>query len=93
MEQNDACFSVVAYSSEEYKTANFGSMQMYRCGKGRHTHSCTVKRFQWPFSVTVQRNYMKLGMLVAADTVSLCMSLGPYNSFSFGVVSILLLRF
>ena len=36
---------------------------------------------------------MKFGMLVAADSGSLCMSLGPYSSFSFGLVSILLLRF
>ena len=36
---------------------------------------------------------MKLGALVAADNGSLCISLGLCSSFSFGVVSILLLRF
>ena len=36
---------------------------------------------------------MKLGVLVAADSGSLCMSLGPYSSFTFDLVSILLLRF
>ena len=36
---------------------------------------------------------MKLGMLVAADSGSLCMSMGLCSSFSFGVVNILLLRF
>ena len=36
---------------------------------------------------------MKLGVLVAANSGSLCISLGLCNSFSFGVVSILLLRF
>ena len=36
---------------------------------------------------------MKLGVLVAADSGSLCISLGLCSSFSFGVVSILLLRF
>ena len=35
---------------------------------------------------------MKLGMLVAADSGNLCMSLGPYSSFTFGLVSILILR-
>ena len=36
---------------------------------------------------------MKLGVLVAANGGSLCISLGLCNSFSFGVVSILLFRF
>ena len=36
---------------------------------------------------------MKLGELVAANSGSLCISLGLSSSFSFGVVSILLLRF
>ena len=36
---------------------------------------------------------MKLGVLVAGNSGSLCISLGLCSSFSFGVVSILLLRF
>ena len=36
---------------------------------------------------------MKLGVLVAANSGSLCISLGLYSSFSFGVISILLSRF
>ena len=36
---------------------------------------------------------MKLGVLVAGNSGSLCISLGLCNSFIFGVVSILLLRF
>ena len=36
---------------------------------------------------------MKLGVLVAANSGSICISLGLYSSFSFGVVSIFLLRF
>ena len=36
---------------------------------------------------------MKIGVLVAGNSGSLCISLGLYSSFSFGVVSILLLRF
>ena len=36
---------------------------------------------------------MKLGVLVAADSSSLCIILGLCSSFSFGVGSILLLRF
>ena len=36
---------------------------------------------------------MKLGVLVAVDSGSLCISLGLYSSCSFGVVSNLLLRF
>ena len=36
---------------------------------------------------------MKLGVFAEANSGSLCISLGLYNSFSFGVVSNLLLRF
>ena len=36
---------------------------------------------------------MKFGVLVATNSGSLCISLGLCSSFSFGVVSILLLRF
>ena len=36
---------------------------------------------------------MKLGVLVAGNSGSLCISLELCSSFSFGVVSILLLRF
>ena len=36
---------------------------------------------------------MKLGVLVAGSSGSLCISLGYCSSFSFGVVSILLFRF
>ena len=36
---------------------------------------------------------MKLGVLVAGSSDSLCISMGFCNSFSFDVVSILLLRF
>ena len=36
---------------------------------------------------------MKLGVLVAANGGSLCISLGLCSSFSFGVVSVFLLRF
>ena len=36
---------------------------------------------------------MKLGVLVAANSGSIWIRMDPYNSFSFGVVSILHLRF
>ena len=36
---------------------------------------------------------MKLGVLVAANSGNLCMSLDPYSCFSFDLVSILPLRF
>ena len=36
---------------------------------------------------------MKLSVLVAANSGSICISLGLYSSFTFGVVSILLLIF
>ena len=36
---------------------------------------------------------MKLGVLVAADSGSLLISLSPNSSFKFGVISVLLLRF
>ena len=36
---------------------------------------------------------MKLGVIIAGSSGSYCISLGLGSSFSFGVVSILLLRF
>ena len=36
---------------------------------------------------------MKLGVLVAGSSGSLCVIMGLCSSFSFGIVSILLLRF
>ena len=36
---------------------------------------------------------MKLGVLVAGSSGSVCISLGLCSSFSFGEISILLLRF
>ena len=45
------------------------------------------------FSVTVQRNDMRFGGIVAPKSGSLSLTLGPRSSFSFGVVSVLLSRF
>ena len=45
------------------------------------------------FFVTVQRNEMKFGGIVAPKSGCLSLTLGPCSSFSFGVVSVLLSRF
>ena len=45
------------------------------------------------FSVTVQRNDMKFGEIVAPKSGCLSLTLGPCSSFSFGVVFVLLSRF
>ena len=68
---------------------DFVPMQMYRGGKGRHA----CKMFQRHFSVTVQRNRMKFSGIVAPNSGSLNLNLGPCTSFSFGVVNVLLSRF
>ena len=49
--------------------------------------------FGWHFSITVQRNHMRFGGIVAPHTSWLSLSLEPCSSFSFGVVSGLLPRF
>ena len=45
------------------------------------------------FSITVQRNDISFGRIVAPNSGCLCLSLGPCSSISFGVVSVLLSRF
>ena len=45
------------------------------------------------FSVTVQRNDMRFGEIVAPKSGYLSLTLGPCSSFSFGVVCVLLSRF
>ena len=45
------------------------------------------------FSVTVQRNDMRFGGIVAPKSGCVSLTLGPCSSFSFGVVSVLLSRF
>ena len=49
--------------------------------------------FQRHFSITVQRNRMKFDGIIAPNSGSLNLILGPCSSFSFGVVSVLLSRF
>ena len=44
--------------------------------------------FSWHFSITVQRNHMRFGGIVAANSGCLCLTLRLYSSFSFGVVSV-----
>ena len=50
-------------------------------------------RWEMHFSITVQRNDMRLGGIVAPKSGCLSLILGPCSSFSFGVVSVLLSRF
>ena len=52
-----------------------------------------AKMFQRHFSITMQRNRMKFGGIVAPNSGSLNLTLEPCSSFSFGVVSVLLSRF
>ena len=49
--------------------------------------------FRWHFSITVQRNDMRFGGIVAPNSGCLSLTLGPCSSFGFGVVSVLLSRF
>ena len=49
--------------------------------------------FGWHFSITVQRNHMRFGGIVAPDSGCLSLTLGLCSSFSFGVVSVLSSRF
>ena len=48
--------------------------------------------FGWHFSITVQRNRMIFGGILAPNSGSLSLTLGICSSFSFGVVSVLLSR-
>ena len=45
------------------------------------------------FSITVQRNHMRFGGIVAPNSGCLSPTLGLCSSFTFGVVSVLLSRF
>ena len=49
--------------------------------------------FGWHFSITVLRNHMIFGGIVAPDSGCLSLTLGLCSSFSFGMVSVLLSRF
>ena len=49
--------------------------------------------FGWHFSITVHRNDMIFGDIVAPNGGCLSLTLGLCSSFSFGVVSVLLSRF
>ena len=49
--------------------------------------------FVWHFSITVQRNHMRFGRIVAPNSGCLSLTLELCSSFSFGVVSVLLSRF
>ena len=44
------------------------------------------------FSVTMQRNHMGFGGIVTPKSGCISLTLGPCNSFTFGVVSVLLSR-
>ena len=45
------------------------------------------------FSVTVQRNDLRFGGIVAPKSGCVSLTLGPCSSLSFGLVSVLLSRF
>ena len=49
--------------------------------------------FRRHFSITVQRNDMRFGGIVAPNSGCLSLTLGLCSSFSFGVVSVLRSRF
>ena len=44
--------------------------------------------FSWHSSITVQRNHMRFGGIVAPNSGCLCLTFGPCSSFSFGVVCV-----
>ena len=67
-------------------------MQMYRAVKVV-MHAGVLEMFRRHFSITVQRNHMRFGGIVASNSGCLSLTLGPCSSFGFGVVSILLSRF
>ena len=46
--------------------------------------------FLWDFSITVQRNHMIFGVIIAPSCGYISLTLGPCNSFRSGVVCILL---
>ena len=56
-------------------------------------HASVLGNVLTDFSITVQRNRMRFGGIVALNSGSLNLTLGPCSSFSFGVVSVLLSRF
>ena len=56
-------------------------------------HAGVLKMFRRHFSITVQRNHMRFGGIVALNSGCLGLALGPCSSFGFGVVSVLLSRF
>ena len=56
-------------------------------------HTGVLEMFRWHFSLTVQRNHMRFGGIVAPNSSCLGLTLGLCSSFGFGVVSVLLSRF
>ena len=52
-----------------------------------------VVMFRRHFSITVKRNHMGFGGVVARNSGCLSLLFGPCSSFGFGVVSVLLSRF
>ena len=56
-------------------------------------HAGVLEMFRRHFSITVQRNHMRFGGIVAPNSGCLILTLGLCSSFSFGVVSVLLSRF
>ena len=56
-------------------------------------HAGVLEMFRRNFSITVQRNRMRFGSIVAPNSGCLSLTLGLCSSFSFGGVSVLLSRF
>ena len=56
-------------------------------------HTGVLEMFQRHFSITMLRNHMRFGGIVAPNSGCLNPTLGPCSSFGFGVVSVLLSRF
>ena len=53
----------------------------------------TVQPFRVFFSITVQRNHIKLRVIIAPDIVNVSLNLGTSGSFSFGVTNVLAFRY
>ena len=56
-------------------------------------HAGVLEMFRRHLSITVQRNHMRFGGIVAPNSGCLSLTLGACSSFGFGVVSVLLSRF
>ena len=56
-------------------------------------HAGVLEMLRRHFSVIVKWNHLRFGGIVAPNSGWLSLTLGPFSTFGFGVVSVLLSRF